>query len=171
MYEKDLIRKSKHLAFLLRHDTEYTFDQNGWRKVKDLVRNHGYTKKELEEIVESNDKQRYEFNQNHTKIRACQGHSINVDVELQETTPPDVLYHGTCTKNLESIYKNGILRGDRLYVHLSKDKETALKVGKRHGTPFVLEVDCESMVADGFKFFLSHNGIWLTEVVPQKYIK
>ena len=161
--EKKFIRKSKHLAFLLRHDTEYTFNRNGWREVKDLVKNHGYTRKELEDIVASNDKKRYEFNHSHTKIRACQGHSIDVDVELQESIPPAVLYHGTCTKALESIYKSGIQRGDRLYVHLSKSKEEALKVGSRHGTPFVLEVDCESMVADGFKFYLSHNGIWLTE--------
>lgn len=169
--DKELIRKSKHLAFLLRHDTEYDFDRNGWREVKDLIKNHGYTKKELEGIVASNDKQRYEFDKAHTKIRACQGHSIAVDVDLQEAIPPAVLYHGTCTKNLESIYKNGILRGARLYVHLSKDKETALKVGSRHGTPFVLEVDCKQMSKDGFKFYLSHNGIWLTEEVPSKYIR
>lgn len=169
--EKEFIRKSKHLAFLLRHDTEYDFDKNGWREVRDLVKNHGYTRKELECIVASNDKQRYEFDKSHTKIRACQGHSIVVDVELQEATPPAVLYHGTSTKALESIYKNGIQRGDRLYVHLSKDKATALKVGSRHGTPFVVEVDCESMVTDGFRFYLSHNGIWLTEEVPSKYIK
>ena len=169
--DKEFIRKSKHLAFLLRHDTEYDFDRYGWMEVKDLVRNHGYTKKELEEIVASNDKQRYEFNQSHTKIRACQGHSIKVDVELQNALPPAILYHGTCTKNLESIYKHGIQRGNRIYVHLSKSKEEALKVGSRHGTPFVLEVDCESMVAEGFKFCISNNGIWLTEEVPSKYIR
>lgn len=169
--EKELIRKSKHLAFLLRHDTEYSFDKNGWREVKDLVRNHGYTRKELEEIVESNDKQRYEFDKSHTKIRACQGHSITVDVELQEAIPPAVLYHGTSTKALESIYKTGIQRGDRLYVHLSKSKEEALKVGSRHGTPFVLQIDCKQMAIDGFKFYLSHNGIWLTSEVPSRYIR
>ena len=169
--EKEFIRKSKHLAFLLRHDTEYTFNRNGWREVKDLVKNHGYTRKELEDIVASNDKKRYEFNHSHTKIRACQGHSIAVDVELQEAIPPAVLYHGTSTKALESIYKHGIQRGNRIYVHLSKSKEEALKVGCRHGTPFVLEVDCKQMSKDGFKFYLSHNGIWLTKEVPNKYIR
>lgn len=171
MESKELIRKSKHLAFLLRHDTEYAFDKNGWREVKDLIENHGYTRRELDEIVETNDKQRYEYNHPHTKIRACQGHSIDVDVQLQEALPPNVLYHGTSTKTLEAIYKDGIQRRDRLYVHLSTDKTTALKVGSRHGTPFVLKIDCKSMVSDGFKFYLSHNGIWLTTEVPKKYIK
>lgn len=113
--EKDLIRKSKHLAFLLRHDTEYQFDEHGWRDVKDLIKNHDYTMAELEDIVANNDKQRYEFNTQHAKIRARQGHSINVDVELQETVPPDILYHGTATRFLSSIYDKGILCETRQY--------------------------------------------------------
>lgn len=167
---KDLIRKSKHLAFLLRHDTNYAFDEHGWRDVRDLVRNQGYTKAELEEIVATNDKQRYEFNLQHTKIRARQGHSINVDVELKECTPPDVLYHGTATRFLESIYKEGIKSGSRLYVHLSPTVEIAHKVGARHGTPYVLGIDCKAMVADGLKFYLSNNGVWLTKFVAVKYL-
>ena len=168
---KDLIRKSKHLTFLLRHDTSSAFDEHGWREVRDLVRNHGYTKEELEEIVATNDKQRYEFNAQHTKIRARQGHSINVDVELKECTPPDVLYHGTATRFLKSISKEGIKSESRLYVHLSLTVEIATKVGSRHGTPYVLGIDSKAMVNDGIKFYLSNNGVWLTKYVAPKYIR
>ena len=169
-----LISKGKHLAFLLRHDKEALdngiIDHNGWRNVSELIKNQGYTNEILEEIVETNNKKRYEFNEAHTKIRARQGHSINVDVGLTETIPPNILYHGTSTKALESIYKRGILKGERLYVHLSKDKETALKVGSRHGTPYVLLIDSEQMYEDGIKFYLSNNGVWLTDYVDAKYI-
>jgi len=171
MENKDLIRKGKHLAFLLRHDTEYQFDEHGWREVSDLIKNQGYTMKELEEIVETNNKQRYEFSDDKKKIRARQGHSIPVDVELKETTPPDVLYHGTATRFLDSILKQGILKGTRLYVHLSDTIETAKKVGIRHGKPAVLFLDAKQMVADGVKFYLSNNGVWLTDYVDSKYIK
>lgn len=130
---KYLIRKSKHLAFLLRHDTDYAFDEHGWREVRDLVHNHGYSKAELEEIVATNDKQRYEFNAQHTKIRAR--------------------------------------HDSRLYVHLSPTVEIDRKVGSRHGTPYVLGIDCKAMAADGIKFFLSNNGVWLTKYIASKYLK
>ena len=124
----------------------------------------------LEEIVATNDKQRYEFNAQHTKIRARQGHSTNVDVELKKCTPPDVLYHGTATRFLESIYNEGIKSESRLYVHLSPTVEIARNVGSRHGTPYVLGIDCKAMVADGVKFFLSNNGVWLTKYIAPKYL-
>ena len=169
-----LITKGKKLAFLLRHDKEAfdngLIDQNGWRNVSELVSDKGYSTDLIEEIVATNNKKRYEFNEDHTKIRARQGHSINVDVELTEAEPPKVLYHGTSTKALESIYKQGILKGERLYVHLSKDEETALKVGSRHGKPFVLAINAEQMTNDGIKFYLSNNGVWLTDYVDSKYI-
>ena len=175
MNEKELISKGKHLAFLLRHDKEAfengLIDHNGWRSVSELIKSQGYTKELLDGIVETNNKKRYEFNEAHTKIRARQGHSISVDVELTEAEPPKVLYHGTSTKALESIYKQGIVKGERLYVHLSKDEETALKVGSRHGTPYVLVIDSEQMYKDGIKFYLSSNGVWLTDYVDTKYIK
>lgn len=175
MNEKELISKGKHLAFLLRHDKEALdnglIDHNGWRKVSELIKSQGYTKELLDGIVETNNKQRYEYNGDKTKIRARQGHSINVDVGLTETIPPNKLYHGTSTKALESIYKRGIVKGERLYVHLSKDEETALKVGSRHGTPYVLVIDSEQMYKDGAKFYLSSNGVWLTNYVDAKYIK
>lgn len=170
MQYKELIHKGKHLAFLLRHDKEYAFDRHGWREVSDLVHNHGYTKAELEEIVRTNDKQRYEFNEQHTKIRARQGHSIDVDVELQETIPPDTLYHGTATRFLSSIYDRGILSETRQYVHLSPTVDIAKKVGSRHGTPYILGVDAKRMSQDGIKFYLSRNGVWLTKYVNPKYL-
>lgn len=170
MGHNTLITKGKRLSFLLRHDTEYKFDKNGWREVKDLVKNHNYTFDELVEIVDTNDKKRYEFNSDKTKIRARQGHSIDVDVELKETIPPDILYHGTATRFLESIYEKGILKGSRKYVHLSKDEETAVKVGQRHGKPFVLKINAKKMVEDGCKFYLSNNDVWLTDYIDKKYI-
>ena len=176
MSNKELLTtKGKELAFLLRHDKEAfdngLIDQNGWRSVSELIKSQGYTKELLDGIVETNNKQRYEYNEGKTKIRARQGHSINVDVGLTETIPPNTLYHGTSTKALESIYKQGILKGERLYVHLSKDEETALKVGSRHGTPYVLKIDSEQMHKDGIKFYLSNNCVWLTDYVDVKYIK
>lgn len=171
MSKDNLVKKGKHLSFLLRHDTEYQFDKHGYREVKELIKNHGYTKAELIELVETNDKQRYEFNNDKTKIRARQGHSINVDVELKETTPPDVLYHGTATRFLDSIMKTGINKMSRNYVQLSNDIDTATTVGSRHGTPIILKVDSRKMSDDGIKFYLSNNNVWLTEYVDTKYIE
>ena len=137
----DIVQKGKHLAYLLRHDKEALgqgkIDEHGWRLVEELV-GLGFTREELDEIVATNNKQRYEYSADGTKIRARQGHSIAVDVELKEATPPDVLYHGTATRFLDSIYKEGLLAGGRLYVHLSADESTAINVGSRHGKAFVL---------------------------------
>ena len=170
MKNKDLIKKGKYLAFLLRHDTEYQFDEHGWREVSDLIKNQGYTMKEIEEIVETNNKQRYEFSNDKKKIRARQGHSIPVDVELKEATPPDVLYHGTAKNFVGSIWENGIKKMSRLYVHLSDDEETARKVGQRHGYPVVIFINAKQMKEDGIKFYLSNNNVWLTDFVDKKYL-
>ena len=166
----DIIRKGKRLAFLLRHDEEYQFDEHGWHEVSDLIANHGYTMELLDEIVETNNKKRYEFSEDKTKIRARQGHSINVDVELKETTPPDILYHGTAETTVPTILKEGIVKGNRLHVHLSQTKETAVKIGKRYGKPYVLRINTKQMSEDGIKFYLSNNGVWLTDYVSPKYI-
>lgn len=163
-------RKSQKLAFLLRHDETYAFDKNGWRDVDDLILYHGFTIPLLEDIVANNDKKRYEFNDNHTKIRARQGHSLKVDVELSVATPPDVLYHGSSAEAVSSIMSEGIKPLKRLYVHLSVDKETATKVGSRHGKPCVLRVDAKAMKNNGSKFYLSNNGVWLTDYVNPAYI-
>lgn len=174
-HKEVLTVKGKELAFLLRHDKEGyekgLIDSNGWRNVSELIEKHGYSAELLEEIVETNNKKRYEFNEDHTKIRARQGHSINVDVGLSEAEPPAILYHGTSSDVIEAILKEGIKKGSRLYVHLSKDTETATNVGSRHGTPCLISIDTKKMYEDGVKFYLSNNGVWLTEFVDPKYIK
>lgn len=168
--QNNLIRKGKQLSFLLRHDTEYRFDEHGYREVQDLVQNHGFTKDEIIELVETNDKQRYEFNDDKSKIRARQGHSVNINVDLQEALPPDALFHGTATRFLDSIKEKGILKMSRNYVQLSENIDTAMEVGRRHGKPVVLGVDTKTMREDGIKFYLSNNNVWLTEFVDIKYI-
>lgn len=164
----------KQLSFLLRHDSEAfsngLIDKHGWRKVSELVKDHKYTKDLLDDIVKTNNKQRYEYNEDETLIRARQGHSIKVDVNLSEITPPDILYHGTATRFLDSILEKGIVKGNRLHVHLSKDEETATTVGARHGKPYVLKIDAKKMYEDGIKFYLSNNNVWLTDFVDVKYI-
>ena len=169
MTDKEIIQRGRRLAFLLRHDRSYHFDAHGWREVCDLIKNHGYTMKELEEIVATNNKQRYEFSEDKSRIRARQGHSVHVDVELEEKMPPDILYHGTAKAFLDSIMEKGIVKGNRLYVHLSSTKETATNVGKRHGEPVVLAIDAKRMVEDGCRFFISRNGVWLTDYIDKKY--
>lgn len=170
MGHETLITKGKNLAFLLRHDLKYTFEPQGWRQVSDIISNHNISRVELDEIVKTDNKNRYEYSDDKSKIRARQGHSIAIDLGLQEQIPPDILYHGTATKYLKSIYDNGIIKGNRQYVHLSKDEETAINVGRRHGTPIVLFIDCKQMVLDGIKFYLSTNDVWLTNYIDHKYI-
>ena len=165
-----LIKRGKKLSYLLRHDTSYAFNEHGWRDVSDLVDHHGFTMEELRGIVATNNKQRYEFSEDMTRIRARQGHSIQVDVELAEAIPPDMLYHGSTKAFVEAIMSQGIQKGKRLYVHLSTTIEAATKVGTRHGEPVVLVIDAKWMHEDGIKFFLSRNGVWLTEFVDAKYI-
>ena len=174
MNKKELIKMGKHLAFLLRHDKDALdkklINEHGWRQVSELVKDQGYTRKLLDDIVETNNKQRYEYNKEKTLIRARQGHSINVDVELNEATPPDVLFHGTQKEALGGILEKGIIKGSRLYVHLSVDEDTAMNVGKRHGTPIILTINTKQMHEDGIKFYLSNNNVWLTDHVEPKYI-
>ncbi len=169
--EEYLIKRGKKLSYLLRHDKSYAFDEHGWREVNDLVVNHGYTMEELREIVATNTKQRYEFSEDMTHIRARQGHSIQVDVELAEEVPPIFLYHGTPKENLPSILDKGICKMSRNHVHLSDTIETASIVGARRGKAFiVITVNAKQMHEDGYTFFLSRNGVWLTDSVPTQYI-
>lgn len=169
---------SKYIALILRHKPEVigiTLDEHGWADVKDLIsginKTYSIDMTLLEEIVASDNKTRYSFNHDHSKIRANQGHSIDVDVELKEEIPPDVLYHGTGIKFEESIDREGLLPKSRLYVHLSGDIETAKAVGKRHGKPVIYKVLTGEMSKDGITFYKSVNGVWLTKVVPTKYLK
>ncbi len=168
---------SKYISLILRHKPETIgigLDEHGWADVSALIEgvseSYPIDMELLEEIVRTDEKQRYSFNEDHTKIRANQGHSIPVDVELKRTVPPAVLWHGTGEKYVPSIRKEGLVPKSRLYVHLSADYETAVKVGSRHGRPEVCQVDCAAMVKDGYVFYLSANGVWLTEKVPAEYL-
>lgn len=171
-------RASKFISLVLRHHPEAAgieLDEHGWADVDGLIAGIVRTgrqldKDTLEEIVRTDEKGRYSFNEDHTKIRANQGHSVQVDVDLAEAAPPDVLYHGTAESRLASIMREGLRPMGRLYVHLSQDEATAVKVGRRHGKPAVLQVDARRMAADGHTFWLSANGVWLTRGVPAEYI-
>ena len=171
--DKKVEKAGRYMSLLLRHAPEkenLDMDRFGWVSVKQLISKLGITMSDLEDIVSENDKQRFTFNENKTKIRASQGHSIKVDLELEETMPLPFLYHGTATKDLKSIYATGLESRSRLYVHLSSDEETAISVGKRHGTPYVLTIDANRMYEDGYKFYLSKNDVWLTAFVPSMYL-
>ena len=152
-----------------------TLDEHGWANVSELVEGvnkvHPLDMETLEEIVRTNEKQRFSFNEDKTKIRANQGHTIPVDVELEEKDPPEVLYHGTGEKYVESIDSTGLEPRQRLYVHLSTDKEMAVKVGQRHGKPVVYRVNSGQMAKNGYVFYLSVNGVWLTKAVPVQYLE
>ncbi len=165
------------ISLILRHKPEVigiTLDEHGWADVRELIegvnRTHPLTMARLEEIVRTDEKQRYSFNGDHTRIRANQGHSVPVDVEPERKVPPLILYHGTGKKYVSSILREGLIPKSRLYVHLSSDAETALNVGKRHGESVVFAVDARRMEDDGYCFFLSVNGVWLTREVPVRYL-
>jgi putative RNA 2'-phosphotransferase len=176
--ETRLIRVSKFLAKYLRHSPHelgLTLRPGGWVSVDDLLaatEEHGFpiTYDELVECVETNDKRRFSFDETGDLIRANQGHSAPVDLQLEEREPPEVLYHGTVERFLPSILAEGLNKGKRHHVHLSKDTETARKVGARRGKAVVLKVDAGGMYRDGCKFFLSANGVWLTDSVPCSYL-
>ncbi|NBI66877.1 RNA 2'-phosphotransferase [Pseudoflavonifractor sp. 60] len=174
---KSDIRLGRFLSLVLRHDpgaAGIVLDEHGWADVKELLDGVNRSGRRmdmetLERIVQENNKQRYAFNESHTKIRANQGHSIGVDVELKQKQPPQYLYHGTATRFLPSIHREGIRKMSRQYVHLSGDFETALAVGKRHGIPVVVTVEAAAMARDGVVFYRSENGVWLCEHVAPKY--
>ncbi|WP_406697676.1 RNA 2'-phosphotransferase [Singulisphaera sp. Ch08] len=176
--DKRQIRVSKYLAKYLRHAPEelgLTLQPGGWVPVDDLLAaagNHGFpiSYDELIECVESNDKQRYAIDATGDLIRANQGHSVAVDLQLEEQAPPEVLYHGTVERFLTSILADGLHKGKRHHVHLSKDVETATKVGARRGRPVILKVAAGTMHRDGHTFYLSANRVWLTASVPPAYL-
>ena len=173
----NLTSTSKFVSLILRHKPEtigIQLDEHGWAKVEELIagisKTHEINREILEEIVRTDNKQRFTFNEDKTKIRANQGHSIPVDVELPEAVPPDRLWHGTGEKYVASIDQQGLISKSRLYVHLSSDAATATKVGSRHWKPVFYIVKTKEMYDDGYKFFLSKNGVWLTKEVPVKYL-
>jgi putative RNA 2'-phosphotransferase len=178
MDERTVKRKSKFLSLVLRHQPELIgleLEKNGWVSVSQLLAGcvkHGkpLTIDELQYIVETNNKKRFAFDDKKLRIRASQGHSINVDLGYKPTSPPSILYHGTSTQHVANILKHGLIKKSRHHVHLSLSRETALEVGKRHGIPIVLTVNSYQMEKDGHLFFLSDNGVWLTDHVPATYI-
>ena len=168
----------KYLCMILRHRPEVigiTLDDHGWADVDELVagvaKTRVFNKEILEEIVKTDNKQRYSFNDDRTKIRANQGHSITVDLDLEDIEPPEVLWHGTAEKYVRSIDRMGLRAGNRMYVHLSSDEATAEKVGNRHGTPVLYMVKSGEMFRKGFHFYRSVNGVWLTVKVPLEYLE
>ncbi|WP_196886275.1 RNA 2'-phosphotransferase [Aureivirga sp. CE67] len=177
--DKNNKRISKFLSLVLRHQPEklhLEMDENGWVSVEDLIsKMNKYQYKIdlslLENVVATNDKKRFSFNTDKTKIRANQGHSIKINLGYEVKTPPLKLFHGTASKFTNSIYKEGLKKKNRHHVHLSKDIETAKKVGRRHGKLVVFELDTTKMVAENIQFFESENGVWLTDEVPVKFLQ
>ena len=175
MNDKELIEKSKFLSLVLRHKPEkigLELDDNGWANTQELCRLSHITRSELDEIVEKNNKKRFEYDGHKDKIRACQGHSIDVDLKLEPKEPPVYLYHGTSDRFIWSIKKDGLKSRNRNHVHLSIDEETALKVGQRHGgKTIVLSIQAHCYWHETkAEFYQSNNGVWLTREIPVKYI-
>jgi putative RNA 2'-phosphotransferase len=179
MNEKSLVKISKYLSKHLRHQPErlgLSLESGGWVIVEDLLKacaknNFPITLDELKEVVEKNDKRRFSFDESGEKIRANQGHSVEIDLHLKPQIPPARLFHGTAERNVSMIQEHGLLKMARHHVHLSADTETARRVGARHGKPVIFEIDTTAMLAEGFEFFVSENGVWLVETVPSKFLK
>ena len=169
---------SKFLSYVLRHDPDsigIQLDSGGWVDVSELLqaaeqRGFRISEGELKAIVKQSDKQRFSLNEDATHIRANYGHSIPVELGYDPEVPPDILYHGTAARNIKTIRNNGLTKGNRQYVHLSPDPETAKSVGQRHGKSIVLEIRSRQMHSDGYKFYHSQSKIWLTMHVPAKYL-
>jgi len=176
--DAQLSRISKFLSLVLRHQPEViglSLDEHGWVNVDELLRaasQHGraLSLETLRAVVDTNDKKRFAFSDDGTRIRASQGHSLDVDLALEPREPPEVLFHGTATRFLDAILAEGLSARSRRYVHLSSDAETATRVGARHGKPVVLRVAAGRMHRAGATFYLSANGVWLTEAVPASYV-
>ena len=177
--EKENTRISKFLSLVLRHQPEQiglALDANGWADVSQLIQQcnkagMALTLPVLEHIVDTNAKKRFAFNDQKDKIRASQGHSVEIELALEPVVPPHILYHGTADRFVVSIQEQGLIKQQRQHVHLSATIETAINVGQRHGKPFVFEVLAEELHQTGHQFFLSANGVWLTDHVPAAYLK
>ncbi len=177
MNDKDMKRMGKFVSMLLRHHPEEAgviLDQQGWADVQDLIDKvtprYPLNEELLHQLAFGKDKQRYEFSEDGTRVRAVHGHSIKVDLGYEEKEPPEVLYHGTAEKYRESIEEKGLIKKERQYVHLSEYIEQAKEVGRRHGKLVLYEVKTKEMFTDGMKFYRSTSGVWLTNHVPVKYL-
>ncbi len=177
--DKQLTHISKFLSLVLRHQPEtigIQLDEQGWTCIEELLEKANHygvrlDRKTLNHIVATNPKKRFAFNDTLDKIRASQGHSIDIELGYTNQKPPEMLYHGTGEKSVQSITATGLEKRSRQHVHLSSDPETAIKVGQRHGKPYVFKVLAEKMCLDNYPFFLSANGVWLTDHVPPAYLK
>lgn len=176
---RDIVRVSKFLSLILRHEPDrigLALDSNGWADIEELIQRadeHGVriNRELLDQVVAENDKQRFAISGDGLLIRANQGHSIEVELNLSPTPPPNRLFHGTATRFIDSIRSQGLIPGQRRHVHLSPDETTARKVGRRHGEPVVLEILAGRMASAGHVFYLSENGVWLTDCVPAQFIQ
>lgn len=174
----DPIQLSKFLSFVLRHKPDaigLTLDPQGWAHIDELIAKGNaagtqFDRDDLLLVVERSDKQRFSISTDNLRIRAAQGHSVNIELGLVPQEPPAVLYHGTATRFIESILAAGLLPQSRQQVHLSADEATARLVGQRHGKPVIFEVDTSRMRAQGFKFYRADNGVWLTDQVPAEFL-
>lgn len=175
--KKELIKTSKFLSYVLRHKPHAIglhLDGQGWASVAELIDAAAKNGKNLDQeliqtVVDTNDKKRFTMSEDGKKIRANQGHSIKIDLGLEPVKPPKHLYHGTAERFMGSISKKGLLPSGRHHVHLSADVETAVKVGMRHGVPVVLRIESGKMHQNGMAFYVSDNGVWLTDQVEPKY--
>lgn len=168
----------RYISYILRHkpeDAGVTLDEHGWANVEELIaavnKTHPLDMELLEEFVAGSDKKRFSFNDDKTRIRANHGHTVDVDLGLDEVRPPDTLYHGTAEQFETAIDTQGLISKNRVYVHLSVDEQTALKVGARHGQPVLYRVFSGKMYGDGYAFHRSESGIWLTKRVPHGYLE
>ena len=178
MNQQELNKVSKSLSYILRHRPDSVgleLHEGGWLDINALLEAMDrsglqVSRDVLERVVAKNDKQRFEFSDDRVHIRARQGHSAEVELGYMPSVPPDVLYHGTATKYLDSIIEQGLLKCKRHHVHMSTNKETMLQVGMRHGKPVLLLIDAKRMTADGHLFFVTGNHVWLTDLVPAEYL-
>jgi len=170
---------SKFLSYVLRHAPDsigLSLDANGWADVDDLIRRAGAAGQSLDrailrQVVATSDKKRFTLSEDGTRIRAAQGHSVDVDLDIAPMVPPAMLFHGTAVANIDAIMTQGLKPGQRQKVHLSLDEETAGKVGQRHGKPVVLRVDAAGMHSRGIPFWRADNGVWLTDHVPPQFLR
>jgi len=177
--KSELKSVSKFLSLVLRHQPDaigLNLDPNGWATIDELIRcagQHGrrLTLELIEQTVAENDKQRFTFNDDRTKIRANQGHSVEIELGLEPQQPPEILYHGTATRFVESIRETGLNSGERQHVHMSLDQQNMLAVGNRHGKPVLLSIRSGDMWRAGHLFYFSKNGVWLTDAVPVEFIE
>ncbi len=176
--KKRIVSTSKFLSLVLRHKPEtigIDLDPNGWVDVDVLLDRASANGRDispelLSQVVETNDKKRFAFSPDGLRIRANQGHSVDIELGLQPQTPPTHLFHGTADRFLDAILADGLKKMGRQHVHLSASRDIAMNVGSRHGRPVILRVDCQAMAADGFEFYLSANGVWLTDSVPSPFL-